>query len=206
MLVIRTEDFVSGWQTSPFASLSMAPWEITSQTVELVSDLVQRLDADYVVEDGIAVHRTATVEPNVTLKGPVIIGKNCLVANGSYLRGGVFLANDCIIGPSCEAKTVFMFEGSKIAHLSFVGDSIIGCRANIEAGATVANYRNEMASKRIKFVWRGIVIDTGQDKFGALIADDVKLGANSVVAPGAILEPGFKLKRLGLVDLHPDAI
>ncbi len=205
MLTIKIEDFVSGWQSCPFSGLSKTPWEITCQARDLIAAQIQRLSADYIVEDGIAIHRTAIVEPNATLKGPVIIGENCFVANGCYLRGGVFLANDCIIGPSSEMKTVFMFEGSKIAHLSFVGDSIIGCRVNIEAGAMVANYRNEMTSKRIKFIWRGNLIDTGQDKFGALIADDVRLGANSVVAPGAILETGFKLKRLGLVDLHPDA-
>ena len=205
MPVIRTEEFVSGWQTGPFSGVSKTPWEITNQAEELIANEVQKLSADYVVENQIAIHRTAIVEPYATLKGPLIIGENCFVGNGAYLRGGVFLDKDCIIGPSCEAKTLFMFEGSKIAHLSFVGDSIIGCRVNIEAGAIVANYRNEMTSKRIKFMWRGNIVDTGQDKFGALIADGVRLGANSVVAPGAILESGFKLDRLGLVDLHPDA-
>lgn len=205
MLEIRIEEFVSGWKTSPFSDLSKAPWEITSHAVELIANEIQKLSAEYVVGNGIAVHRTAKIESNVTLKGPLIIGENCFIGNGSYLRGGVFLAKNCIIGPSCEAKTLFMFEDSKIAHLSFVGDSIIGCRVNIEAGAIVANYRNEMISKRIEFMWRGDTVDTGQDKFGALIADDVRLGANSVVAPGAILESGFKLNRLGLIDLHPNA-
>lgn len=68
----------------------------------------------------------------------------------------------------------------------------------------VANHRNEMDDKRIRFVWRGNVVDTGQEKFGALIGDDVKIGADSVVAPGAVLEPGFKLDRLCKVDQHPD--
>ncbi len=203
--MIRVEEFVSGWRASPFAEAPEAPWDVTRDASALIERQIHSLGAEYTIDGDIAVHHTATIEPNTTLKGPIIIGANCLIANGSYLRGGVFLDRNCIVGPSCEVKTVFMLEGSKIAHLSFVGDSIIGSRANIEAGAMVANYRNEMDSKRIRILWEGQIIDTGQDKFGALISDDVKLGANSVVAPGAILRPGFRLERLGLVDMHPDA-
>lgn len=204
--MIRVEDFIQGWRSCPFASAPSAPWLVTSQAATLIAEQIQRLDGDYLIDGDIAIHRTAIVEPNTTLKGPLIISENCLVANGSYLRGGVFLDRNCIIGPSCEAKTVFMFEGSKIAHLSFVGDSIIGRRVNIEAGAIVANYRNEMSAKQIRIKWDDQIIDTGQDKFGALISDDVRLGANSVIAPGAVLGPGFKLKRLGLLDMHPNAL
>jgi bifunctional N-acetylglucosamine-1-phosphate-uridyltransferase/glucosamine-1-phosphate-acetyltransferase GlmU-like protein len=96
-----------------------------------------------------------------------------------------------------------MFRASKIAHLSFVGDSIIGAGVNIEAGAIVANYRNEMDDKLIRIAWRGSIIDTGVEKFGALIGDDARIGANAVIAPGALIEPGFRLARLGKVDQHP---
>lgn len=100
----RTEDFVGGWQKSPFANLSAAPWEIKSRAIELIADQVQKLNSDYVIDNGIAIHKTVNVEPNATLKSPIIIG------------------------------------------------------------------------------------------------DDVRLGANSVVAPDAIIESGFMLKRLGHVD------
>ncbi|WP_299151765.1 hypothetical protein [uncultured Tateyamaria sp.] len=204
--LVRVEDFIGDWQKSPFASASEFPWDVTTRASELISRQIKCLGDDYLIDGDIAIHRSATVEPNATLKGPIIISESCFVANGAYLRGGVFLDRNCIIGPSCEAKTVFMFEGSKIAHLSFVGDSIIGSHANIEAGAMVANYRNEMRLKGILIQWGDHIIDTGHDKFGALISDDVRLGANSVVAPGAILSPGFRLKRLGSIDMHPDAV
>ena len=99
-----------------------------------------------------------------------------------------------------------MFSGSKAAHLNFIGDSIIGSEVNLEAGSMVANYRNELSDKAIRIVHANRVIDTGVDKFGALIGDGTRIGANAVVAPGAILDRDARVPRLGLVDQHPLAI
>lgn len=98
-----------------------------------------------------------------------------------------------------------MFHGSKIAHLSFVGDSLLGQNVNVEAGAVIANYRNEMDEKTIKLVVEGKVINTGVEKFGAVIGDNARIGANAVIAPGAIVQRNYCLSRLGKIDQHPDA-
>ncbi|MES2724715.1 MAG: DapH/DapD/GlmU-related protein [Pseudomonadota bacterium] len=150
-----------------------------------------------------ALHRSAVVEPGAVLKGPAIIGPRCLVAAGAYLRGGVFLEEDCIVGPNAELKSSFMFKGSKLAHLNFVGDSILGAGVNIEAGAAIANYRNELEDKAIRIAWRGGVLETGVEKFGALLGDETRVGANAVIAPGAILERTARVGRLALVDQYP---
>lgn len=91
----------------------------------------------------------------------------------------------------------------KCAHLNFVGDSIIGSDVNIEAGAVVANYRNELTDAAICIQHEGKVIETGARKFGALIGDGVRIGANAVVAPGAILPPAKIVPRLTLIDQYP---
>lgn len=93
-----------------------------------------------------------------------------------------------------------MLIGSKIAHLSFVGDSIIGAGANIEAGAVIANYRNERDDKRIRIAFEGGVIDTGVEKFGALVGDGARIGANAVIAPGALIRPSAVVPRSALID------
>jgi UDP-N-acetylglucosamine diphosphorylase / glucose-1-phosphate thymidylyltransferase / UDP-N-acetylgalactosamine diphosphorylase / glucosamine-1-phosphate N-acetyltransferase / galactosamine-1-phosphate N-acetyltransferase len=172
--------------------------------VELLRATIGELDTGYALGGDKAVHASATVEGGAVIKGPAILGPRSFVAAGAYLRGGVFLGEDCIVGPACEVKTTIMFRGSKIAHLSFVGDSIIGTGVNIEAGAIVANYRNEMDDKRIRIMWRENIIDTGVEKFGALIGDHARIGANAVVAPGALIEPHFRLARLGKLDQHPN--
>jgi NDP-sugar pyrophosphorylase family protein len=182
--------------------LDLAPWEITTKADAIIRRALATLQ-NYSIHDGVAVHRAATVEPGAVLKAPAIIGPNAFVASGAYLRGGVLLDEDCIVGPSCELTSVFMLARSKIAHLSFVGDSILGAGANIEAGAVVANYRNERADKRIRIVLDGETLDTGVDKFGALIGDGARIGAGAVIAPGALIRPGAVVKRLSLVD-HSD--
>jgi bifunctional N-acetylglucosamine-1-phosphate-uridyltransferase/glucosamine-1-phosphate-acetyltransferase GlmU-like protein len=204
--VIDIGHFIAAWPSSRFAQHGSKPWEITSQAIELVRSMIGELGAGYAIDGDRAIHASATVEVGAVIKGPAILGPRSFVAAGAYLRGGVFLDEDCIVGPSCELKTTLMFAGSKVAHLSFVGDSILGTGVNIEAGAIVANYRNEMDDKRIHIVWRGGVIDTGVEKFGALIGDHARIGANAVIAPGALIEPGFRLTRLGKVDQHPNPL
>lgn len=196
-------DYVADWAISPFAAADGPPWAATRDAERLIAAQLAALGPAYRIEDGVAIHHSATIEPGCVLKGPAIIGPRCFVAAGAYLRGGIYLAADCIVGPACELKTSFMFPGSKVAHLSFVGDSILGAQVNIEAGAMIANYRNELADKRIRILAEGVVIDTGVDKFGALVGDDSRIGANAVVAPGALLQPGSRVRRLQLVDQYP---
>ena len=145
------------------------------------------------------------VEPGAIVKAPALIGPRCFVAASAYLRGGTYLDDGCIVGPGSELKTSFMFEGAKLAHLNFVGDSILGAAVNVEAGAVIANYRNELADKTIRFWFGGRILETAVEKFGALVGDGCRIGANAVIAPGAILPSGTKVARLSLIDLHPTA-
>jgi UDP-N-acetylglucosamine diphosphorylase / glucose-1-phosphate thymidylyltransferase / UDP-N-acetylgalactosamine diphosphorylase / glucosamine-1-phosphate N-acetyltransferase / galactosamine-1-phosphate N-acetyltransferase len=178
----------------------MAPWLATYNSDQIVKKLIETQDSDFIYKDGNAIHRSSVVESGAVIKGPVFIGPNCLVAAGAYLRGGVWLESDIIVGPHCEVKSSYFFRNSKVAHLSFVGDSVIGSRANIEAGAMLANYRNEKADKTIRFHFNGKLIDTGVEKFGVMVGDGVRIGANAAIAPGAALMPNTIVKRLELVD------
>ena len=203
---VKISDFISGWQKSYFGHFTNTPWEATRKAEAIIAEAIGSLKSEYKVHGDIAIHVSAVVEQGAVLKGPIILEANAFVAANAYLRGGVFLDQGCIVGPNCELKTTFMFAGSKVAHLSFVGDSIIGAGANIEAGAIVANYRNELVDKSILIVRQGSTIATGVEKFGALIGDEVRIGANAVIAPGALLDRLTVVRRLGLVDQHPTAM
>lgn len=200
---VTIRDFIAAWPDSPFAGEDAPPWAVTANASSILTAVIPTLDQDYAVERDIALHKLATVEPGAVVKGPAIIGPGAFVASSAYLRGGVFLDRDCIVGPGCEVKTSFLFAGAKIAHLSFVGDSLLGGNVNVEAGAIVANYRNELDDKRILIRWRETIIDTGVEKFGALIGDDAKIGANAVIAPGALIAPGARIARLAHIDQRP---
>jgi UDP-N-acetylglucosamine diphosphorylase / glucose-1-phosphate thymidylyltransferase / UDP-N-acetylgalactosamine diphosphorylase / glucosamine-1-phosphate N-acetyltransferase / galactosamine-1-phosphate N-acetyltransferase len=186
-----------------FAQRGEPPWRLTAAAPALVAAYLATLGPDYQVEGEVAIHATARVEAGAIVKGPAAIGPRAFVAATAYLRGGVFLDEDCAIGPAAELKSSFLFNGSKLAHLSFVGDSILGAGVNCEAGCVIANHRNEWADKRIRIEFAGQVIETGVDKFGALIGEGARIGANAVVAPGALILPHAVIARLGLVDQSP---
>jgi len=182
---------------------SLSPWEITANAPGIVADALGSLHEDFIISDGVAVHMTATVEPGAIVKGPAIIGPRCFIAASAYLRGGILLEEDCVIGPGAELKTSLMFKGGKLAHFNFVGDSILGEGVNLEAGSLIANFRNEWPDKQIRIVTAGGIIDTGVEKFGALVGDYVRIGANAVIAPGALIASETIIPRLHLVDQSP---
>ena len=204
MIVIA--DYIAAWPKSPFGALEFAPWHLTSTATELISNVIRKLGTGYCVTNDVAIHATANIEDGAVIKGPAIIGPGSFIARTAYVRGGCFLQEDCIIGPGAELKTCFMFRGSKLAHLNFVGDSLLGSDVNIEAGAIVANYRNELEDKTIRIETPKGVIDTGVQKFGAVLGDGARVGANAVIAPGAILEMGARVARLGHVDQMPSRL
>ena len=196
------EEQISEFRTSALGRFADSPpWQLTSRSISIVETLMRQLRDGYVMSENIAVHRSSTVETGAIVKGPAIIGPDCFIAAGAYVRGGCWLEARCIIGPEAELKSSFVFAGSKLAHFNFVGDSVLGREVNLEAGSIIANYRNEYAEPTISFIHDGSEIDTGAEKFGALVGDRTRIGANAVIAPGAILAAGTIVGRLALVDL-----
>lgn len=167
----------------------------------MVRCLLGRIDLSaFTVTDEVAVHGSATVERGAVLKGPLIVGAGCFVAAGAYLRGGNWIAERCIVGPGTELKSSFVFADTKLAHFNFVGDAILGTDVNLEAGSIVCNFRNERADKEIQVRLGHTLQRTGVQKFGAVIGDHCRIGANAVIAPGAWLLPGTVVQRATLRD------
>ncbi len=93
------------------------------------------------------------------------IGKQAIVGPYARLRPGTRLADKTKIGNFVETKKTYVGEGSKINHLSYVGDTTLGARVNIGAGTITCNY-------------------DGVNKYQTVLEDDVFVGSNtSLVAP-----------------------
>lgn len=178
-------------------------WRITSQVNKIIREKMATLGSDYRITDGVAIHSTASVDARAIVNGPAIISAQCFVGPHACLRGGVFLDENVSIGPGCEIKSSFIFANSAIAHLNFVGDSLVGSFVNLEAGAVVANHYNERKDKNIIVTADGRKFSTGVEKFGALIGDHTKIGANAVLSPGSVLSPDTVVGRLQLIEQNP---
>ena len=199
---VHLPSYIATFNRSPLARwCNASPWEITCQSEEIIRQLLAELPiGEYVIADEVAIHRSATVETGAVLKGPLILSAACFVANGAYLRGGNWVAANCTFGPGSELKSSFVFANTKLAHFNFVGDSVLGEGVNLEAGSVICNYRNEREAKEVMFRLESGLHPTGVTKFGALIGDDSRIGANAVVAPGALCRPGSVVRRAELCD------
>jgi len=192
--------FIKGFSAIFAEQIGLQPWEITQDLTNIIFNKIAQLDQNYKITSGIAIHKSATLEQGVVLKAPIIIGENCFISAYSYLRGGVYLAESVRIGPSCEIKTSIIFNDTAIAHFNFIGDSIIGSQVNFEAGSLISNHFNEKIDKKISILYNSSLIATNTKKFGALVGDDSKIGANAVLSPGTILLSNSIVKRLELVE------
>ena len=93
-----------------------------------------------------------------------------------------------------------VFNAAHLAHLNFVGDSIVGSGVNLEAGAHTANHWNEREEKRVSVVLADGPVVTDLKKLGSMIGDRSRVGANAVLSPGTILPPATVVPRLSLIE------
>ena len=176
------------------------PWNIVAAVQNTIQQKIKSLSSDFKIKQDVAIHKKAQIEENVTLKGPIIISNGCFIGAHAYMRGGVYLGEKSIVGPGCEVKSSLIMSGSALAHFNFVGDSLIGSYVNMEAGSIIANHYNERLDKTIYVMLNKKKTKIEVTKFGALVGDHSKIGANAVLSPGTILLPESVVKRLELVE------
>ncbi|MET2985058.1 DapH/DapD/GlmU-related protein [Aureibaculum conchae] len=195
---MNISDFLS--DLPEYFNSELLPWELTSNLKEIVEEIIPKLQGDFRISDGIAIHNSVIFENNVTIKRPFIAMENCHIGANTYFREGVFLDKSVKIGPSSEIKSSIICSNTSIAHLNYIGNSIIGEHVNFEAGSIAANHYNEREDKRIVVKFNNQQIETGVTKFGALVGDNSKIGANAVLSPGTILKKNSIVKRLQLIE------
>ena len=198
--MLNIQQYISEFEHFDDEWKNILPWDLCAQAAHVIRRLRQQLGAEYVIHGEVAVHRNTIVEDGAIIKGPAIIGKRCFVSAQSILREGIFLGEGVTIGPHCELKASFIFSHSTLAHFNYVGNSLIGSSVNLEAGAILANHFNERDDKEIAVCIEGRVQKTSVEKFGALVGDAAKIGANAVTTPGTILAKHSIVPRLTCVN------
>lgn len=173
------------------------PWEVIAHLESLINELEQLVDmSEYMIKGDSIVHRSAIIENNVTMKGKIFVAEGVIIHANAYLRGPLIISKNVSIGPSSEIKNSYIGENTRIAHLNYVGNSIIGADVNVEAGAVFANHWNEKNGEEVVVHCNNSSLCTGTNKFGILLGDQSKVGANAVTDPGTILKKGSIVGRL----------
>lgn len=136
-------------------------------------------------EQHIYIGKNVQIDSTAKIKGPAIIGHNSNIGHAAFVRGGVLIGENVNIGHATEVKHSIIFSNSALAHLNYVGDSVVGGNVNISGGATLANFRFD--KKEIVIKHEGKIISTHLQKFGSVIGDNSQIGVNAVLNPGTIL-------------------
>ncbi|HLD83628.1 MAG TPA: bifunctional sugar-1-phosphate nucleotidylyltransferase/acetyltransferase [archaeon] len=133
----------------------------------------------------------AEIRSSSVIEEPVAIGEGAVIGPNAYIRKYSSIGNGCHIGNAVEVKGSVVMEGTKIPHLSYVGDSVVGRRCNLGAGFITANLR--LNEQSIGSWVKGNAVDTGRKKLGAIIGDDVKAGVRVSVMPGKKIWHGIAI-------------
>ncbi len=169
-----------------------APWEWLKQIgpaldVHLHAPRTPKIPAGIHVEGRVHIDPSVTLPGHATIIGPAWIGAGTEVRPGAFIRGNVIVGEGCILGNASEFKNCLLMDEVQAPHFNYVGDSILGNRAHLGAGAICSNYR--LDHKDVPVHLPSGTVDTGLRKFGAILGDEAEVGCNAVLNPGTLLGP-----------------
>ncbi|MFB9310720.1 bifunctional UDP-N-acetylglucosamine pyrophosphorylase/glucosamine-1-phosphate N-acetyltransferase [Agromyces hippuratus] len=215
-------------------ALIVRGWQLAGVTVEDPAttwiDLAVRIEPDVTIRPGTQL-KGATLIATGAIVGPdttlvdceigenaevkrtdatlAVVGAGAAVGPFSFLRPGTVLGADGKIGAFVETKNANIGEGSKVPHLSYIGDTTIGEHSNVGAGSITANYdgvnkhRTEIGS-HVRTGSHGVFVapvrigDGVYTGAGTVVRKDVPAGALAVnVAPQRNIEGWVQTHRAG---------
>ncbi len=192
--------------------------EITAGRIGEPLDASCRVIGDPYLEDGtpaLFIEKGATVEAaTINLKdGPVYIGKDAKVMEGSCLRGPFALCegskvnmctkiySDTTIGPLCkvggEINNVVMLGHSNKAHDGYLGNAVIGEWCNIGAGTNASNLKNDYSKIRLWNYRRHTFMRTDLQFCGLIMGDHSKAGINCMFNTATVVGVGCNIHGAG---------
>jgi bifunctional UDP-N-acetylglucosamine pyrophosphorylase/glucosamine-1-phosphate N-acetyltransferase len=152
----------------------------------------------------------STLGNSVTVQSSLLIGSNagdgCRIGPFAYLRPGTELAEGVKVGDFVELKQTQVGRGSKIPHLSYVGDAVLGAGVNVGAGTITCNY--DGVSKHKTRIGDGAFIGSNTNLVapvnigsqaitgaGSTITKDVPEGSLAVERSRQAMVPGWRGKK-----------
>ncbi|MBR6694295.1 MAG: UDP-N-acetylglucosamine pyrophosphorylase [Clostridia bacterium] len=197
-LMVKSLYDLSHTAASPLLSAVCYPWEALPLIKDFILSLIEKLDREEYIEfgDNVFIHKSATVAKTASISGPAIIGAETEVRHCAFIRGSALIGKNCVVGNSTELKNVILFDNVQVPHYNYVGDSILGYRSHMGAGAITSNVKSD---KTLVTVSADEKIETGLKKFGAMLGDYVEVGCGSVLNPGTVIGKNTNIYPLSSV-------
>lgn len=201
--LINENEFVRGVEIRGMWLDIGNPWNYLDANKEVLGEL--KSDVSGTVEDGVTIKgelilgEGSLIKSGTYIEGPASIGKNTIVGPNAYLRKFSTIGDNCYIGNGVEIKNSIIMDGTKVPHLSYVGDSIIGMNCNLGAGTLVGNLR--LDNKNVKMKIKGELVDSGRRKLGCVIGNNTKIGLNVMINSGrqignnCMIGPGVVVRK-----------
>ena len=165
------------------------------------------IDINVILEGKVEIGDNVTIEANCIIKDSVIgcgthikansmlddavVAANCDIGPFARLRPGSCLASNAKIGNFVETKKANIGEGSKVNHLSYIGDAEVGADVNVGAGTITCNY--DGVNKSTTEIGDGAFIGSNT----ALVAP-VKVGAGATVGAGSTISKEVQPDQLAI--------
>ncbi len=201
-------NYQGSWQAIKY------PWHVLKMMNHFLDSQTQNIHptaeiaATAIIEGNVVIEKNVKILHNAVIKGPAYIGENSIVANNSLVRGSM-VGKNCVVGFTTEVTRSYLNKEVWM-HSNYIGDSIIDSNVSFGAGTVTGNLRFD--EKNIKVKIKGQRIDTGLNKFGAVIGSGVRFGVNASTNPGikigqnsfiggaVLVEKDVENKQLYLVD------
>lgn len=184
------------------------PWEILPKLESFIAELGRRLPADEYDNpyENVWISKHAIIADSAHIASPTIVCRGAEIRHCAYIRGNVIVGEGAVIGNSCELKNALIFDGAQVPHFNYVGDSIVGYKAHMGAGAITSNVKSDKTFVTVKTDEGRI--ETGMKKFGAIIADFAEIGCQCVLNPGSVVCRNSNIYPLTSVRgvIPPDSI
>lgn len=175
------------------------PWEVLPKISGYIQELGKTLSAEIYEKrgDNVWIARSASVAPTAYINGPAIIGEHAEIRHCAFIRGNAIVGAGAVVGNSTELKNVILFNKVQVPHYNYVGDSILGYKSHMGAGAVTSNVKSDKTLVTVKTP--DGIIETGLKKFGAMIGDGVEVGCGSVLNPGTVIGSCTNIYPLSMV-------
>jgi len=168
------------------------PWELLSANeralLKLRHNLKGTVEPGAIVKEPVWLEESAMVRSGSRIEGPVYVGRNSVVGPNARIRAHTSIEDNVHVGANCDVKNSIIMRQTKVPHLSYVGDSIVGEECNLGAGTITANLRFD--EKTIRITIKGRTVDTKRKKLGVIMGDRVKTGIHTSIMPGVRIGSG----------------